>query len=110
MPEQDVLMVYTTFPNEQSARLIARELVNRKLAACANIFGSMTSIFEWKGELMEEREVGVLFKTVRPRFAEFSSKLCKYHPYETPAVVGLDAAYVEKNYLTWLGTQTRQVD
>ena len=76
-PIQDVLMVYTTFPDEQSAKRIARELVKLKLAACANIFGGMTSIYEWKGEVMEEGEVGVLFKTVRSRFVELSKRaLC----------------------------------
>ena len=106
MPDLDVLMVYTTFPDEQSAKRIARELVKLKLAACANIFGTMTSIYEWKGEVMEEGEVGVLFKTVRSRFVELSSELCTRHPYETPAVVGLDAAHVEESYLAWIGTQT----
>ncbi len=106
MPDQDVLMVYTTFPNEQSAKQIARELVELKLVACANIFGGMTSIYEWKGEVMEGGEVGVLFKTVRSRFVELSSELRKRHPYETPAMVGIDAAHVEKNYLAWLEIQT----
>ena len=106
MPGTDVLMVYTTFPDEQSAKRITRELVELKLAACANIFCGMTSIYEWKGEVMEEGEVGVLLKTVRSRFVELSKELCARHPYETPVVVGLDAALVEERYLAWLETQT----
>ncbi len=106
MPDLDVLMVYTTFPNEQSAKRIARELVTLKLAACANISSAMTSVYEWKGEIMEDGEVAVLFKTVRARFAELSDELCKRHPYDTPAVIGLDAAQVEEDYLTWLRAQT----
>ena len=106
MTEQDVLMVYTTFPDERSAKRIAGELVELKLAACANIFGGMTSIYEWKGEVMEEGEVGVLFKTVRSRFVELSNELCARHPYEIPAVVGLDATHVEESYQSWLETQT----
>ncbi len=108
MPDQDVLMVYTTFPDEQSAKRVARELVARKLAACANISGAMTSIYEWQGEMMEEGEVAVLLKTVRPLFDELSYELCKRHPYETPVVVGLDAAHVEESYLAWLQDQTRK--
>lgn len=108
MPDKDVLMIYTTFPDKQVANKIARELVALKLAACANIFGGMTSIYEWKGELMEEGEVAILFKTRHARFDEFSIELCKRHPYETPAIVGMDATHVEANYLRWLHTQTNQ--
>ncbi len=106
MSNQGILMVYTTFPDEQSAKRIATELVKLKLVACANIFGTMTSIYEWQGEVREEGEVGVLFKTVRSRFVVLSRELCARHPYETPAVVALDAAHVEENFQSWIETQT----
>ena len=107
MPGQDVLMVYTTFPDMHSAKRIARELVASKLTACANIFDGVTSIYEWDGELVEEGEVVVLFKTTIGRFEELSKELCKRHSYDTPAVVGYPATHVDESYLAWLRHQTK---
>ena len=106
MPGQDVLMVYTTFPDIHSAKRIARELVAAKLAACSNIFDGVTSIYEWDGELVEEGEIVVLFKTTSGRFNELSIELRRRHSYETPAVIGYQAMHVDESYLAWLRHQT----
>lgn len=105
MSSQGMILMYSTFPDKEAAEQISRTIVDLKLAACANIFPGMNSIYEWKGELHKDAEVAVLFKTTPACRDQLSKKLCELHPYDTPAIIGFDASYVEANYLSWLHTQ-----
>lgn len=107
MDLQDVVLVYSTFPDQQIANEIAREIVELKLAACANIFEGMQAIYEWKGEIQSDKEVAVLFKTARSLQDELSRKLRALHPYDTPAIIGFEASHVEASYLSWLHGQLK---
>lgn len=107
MELQDVVLVYSTFPDQQIANEIAREIVELKLAACANIFDGMHAIYEWKGEMQSDKEVAVLFKTAQPLQDELSRKLHALHPYDTPAIIGVEASHVEASYLAWLHGQLK---
>ena len=100
--------IYTTFANLEDAERVGGELVERRLAACANIFPSMISIYEWAGKLEHSNEVAVLLKTTPQMRAVLMRALEKMHPYETPAVIAIDAADVTNAYLTWVETQTTQ--
>ena len=56
------IAVVTTVANREDAHRLPRTLVERKLAACAQI-SEIESIYHWKGEVQQERELRVLFKT-----------------------------------------------
>ena len=56
-----VVLVYSLFGSAEQARAVARTLVEERLAACANILGPCTSIYEWQGKVEEGAEVPVLF-------------------------------------------------
>ena len=43
------LLVYTTFPDEETALRVGRALVAEKLAACVNVLPGMRSVYSWKG-------------------------------------------------------------
>ena len=40
-PQEEVVLIYTTFPSQGEAEKAGRELVEAKLAACVNILPSM---------------------------------------------------------------------
>ena len=42
---QEPTMLYLTCANENEAKFIARTLVDERLIACANILGTMTSVY-----------------------------------------------------------------
>ncbi len=99
----EVYVALSTFPDAETARRIARELVNEKLAACANILPPIESIYRWKGAVEESAEVLVLFKSTVERFAAFEAKLKQLHPYEVPEIVALPVATGLDAYLQWVG-------
>jgi periplasmic divalent cation tolerance protein len=65
MTDSEFVFVYSTFPDDESAKRVAEALVREKLAACVNIHGPMTSIYEWQGKLETGPEFAAFIKTRR---------------------------------------------
>lgn len=94
------IVVYTTCPNGESAKTIARALLERRLAACVNMF-SISSMYWWEGALEEGEEVGMLIKTTSDRYEDIERALLEMHPYELPALLVLPVSG-ERRYLSWI--------
>ena len=99
---EEVLLAISTFPDPELARSVSRQLVEQKLAACANIGGGVQSIYRWQGKIEEGTETLVFFKTTRGRFEEFQRVLQSLHPYEVPEIVAVRVADGLPAYLQWV--------
>lgn len=53
---EDHIQVQTTIENRQDAERIAKALVERRLAACVQIVGPITSTYWWKGSIETAEE------------------------------------------------------
>ena len=98
---QKLIAIYTTVATREDARRIARELVGRKLAACAQIT-EIESFYAWKGALVNEPEYRVLLKTTAARRAEVEQAIRAIHPYELPAIHAVEIARVYEPYGDWV--------
>src|SRR3546814_21110025 len=83
----DLVLVYTLFADAGEARRLSRLLVGEGLAACANMLGPCTSIYEWQGDVREENEFPVLLKTAIEKRAALMARLAELHSYEVPAIL-----------------------
>lgn len=82
-----LVLLYTTFPDEAAAAEIAQALVEAGLAACVNILPGMRSVYAWRGAVERGQEVSALIKT-REALAEPAAELLRArHPYDTPIVL-----------------------
>jgi periplasmic divalent cation tolerance protein len=99
MPPLAVL--YSPFPDVESARKAARELVSRKLVACANIVPEIRSVYEWEGKICEEREAALWAKTLPEAAEEAQERLRQLHPYACPCVMAFPAE-ANADYLAWM--------
>lgn len=88
-------LIWCPFPDRETARRIAGQLLADGLVACANIMAEMESLFIWEGKADSAAEVGVLFKTSADRLEPAIDRLGALHPYDTPAIMGwqCDAAH-----------------
>jgi periplasmic divalent cation tolerance protein len=95
-------VVFTTANSVEQARTMANTLVQRKLAACVNVLPSMSSIYQWKGEVAEAEEFLVLIKTTEAAFDRVYQTIRELHSYETPECIALPIDQGNPDYLKWI--------
>lgn len=106
MTAPTMIDVWINCPDRGTAQRIGRALVERRLAACANIFGEIDSIYHWQGRIEEAREVPLLLKTRHDLFEPLATAARALHPYEVPAIHAVAAAAVAPDYSDWLRAET----
>ena len=84
------------------AALLARELVEARLAACVNVITQIRSYYRWKGKTEVSDEVLLIIKTSRDLFEALRVKLEAAHSYELPELLALPVIAGSPNYLSWL--------
>jgi len=103
----DTLLVYMTAPSAEVAADIARTVVGEQLAACGNLLPGVRSIYRWKGEICDDSEVLVLFKTTSAGFEALRARIVAVHPYECPEVIAVDIRHGHAPYLSWVSENVR---
>ena len=104
----EIVLVYTTWPDAQTAETAGAEAVAERLAACANVLAPMHSIYRWKGAVDRAQETPMLLKTTRALAGPLRDFLIGHHPYDLPAVVALDVVADASHgpFLDWVAEQT----
>jgi len=105
---KDIAIVYVTFGDRDSAEIAAAQMVERRLAACANIQPPCQSIYVWNGETERSEEVPVLFKTSLERRAALMAALAETHGYDLPAISSWDAV-TSDGYADWVEAACRDI-
>ena len=109
MKDSDLVFVYSTFPDDASARRVADALVRGRLAACVNIHGPMTSIYEWEGKLESGIEYAAFIKTRRALVDQAVAAARPLHPYTVPCFLVLPVEGGNADYLAWVQSQIKSV-
>ena len=100
--EQDALLALSTFPEIETARRIAQQLVTENLVACANLILAVESIYRWQDKIENAQEALVFFKTTATRYAAFQERLKSLHPYDVPEIICLRIEDGLPEYLHWV--------
>jgi periplasmic divalent cation tolerance protein len=101
----EVRVVLVTAPADEAPGL-ARQLVDEGVAACVSLAPGLTSVYRWKGDVLEAAETLLLVKTTEARIDELQRRVVALHSYEVPEFLvvpvesGLDA------YLGWVAAET----
>jgi periplasmic divalent cation tolerance protein len=96
-------IVLVTCASMGEARRIGRSVVEKKLAACANIVAGVESIYRWKGRVERAREVLVVMKTSAGRLRKLESEVKRMHSYDVPEFVAVPIVAGSQEYLKWIG-------
>ena len=97
-----IRVALTTVGSLEEGRRIARELVERRLAACVNLVPELTSVYRWEGAVQEAEEVLLVMKTTEARLAALEAAVRELHSYEVPEFVALRVEAGSRPYLKWL--------
>ena len=95
-------IVISTAGSPEEAAIIARELVERRLAACVSRLPGLVSVYRWQGAVEETDEVMLLIKTSAERLPALEAALRELHSYEVPEFLVLPVAGGSAAYLEWL--------
>jgi periplasmic divalent cation tolerance protein len=98
----DKRLVLTTAASEPEAKRIARELVDRRLAACVNIVPRIQSVYRWEGAVEELEEYLLLIKTAESKEEELRQAVGELHSYELPECISITMESGSADYLKWI--------
>ena len=107
---RNLRLVYVTTSNREEARKIGTELVEQKLAACANILDGMESIYRWENAVQNDKECILLLKTTYSNVAKCTKIIKEMHSYNVPCIISINLAEQEGNgsYLDWIMQSVRR--
>lgn len=100
-PHTTFLAVVTTVDSQQEAQRMARALVERGLAACAQI-SEIESFYSWHGAVQNAKEFRVLFKTTGALYEAIELAIRELHSYELPAIHACAIEEIYAPYAAWI--------
>jgi len=101
----EYIQVMTTVELKSDAEKIAKILVEKRLAACVQILGPMTSYFQWQGKLDSAVEYLCLIKSREDLFTRLETEIINQHPYDVPEILAMPITKGTKDYLNWLASE-----
>ena len=101
----EYIQVLTTVEHKADAEKIAKGLVEKRLAACVQILGPLTSYYHWQGKLDSAAEYLCLIKSRDDLFASLEIEIISMHPYDVPEILAMPITKGGKDYLNWLAAE-----
>ena len=99
-------ILITTTPPEEAEKLVA-QLLEKRLIGCGNIWGTVQSMYWWKGEIQRDPEKLIMMETTDELCGEAMEEISRLHSYEVPKIVALEPNAVHSPYLQWLQEETK---
>jgi periplasmic divalent cation tolerance protein len=97
------LQVLTTVGSEEEAERLSVALIERRLAACVQVLGPITSHYRWQGKIDRAQEWMCVAKTESGRYPELEAAIRELHSYDEPEIVATPIVAGSKGYLDWIG-------
>jgi len=102
----NIIVVITTTDSREEAQRIARAMVEKRLAACAQVSGPIESHFHWDNRIDRAEEWQCKFKTAQGKYPELERAIVEMHSYEVPQVVAFPVTMAFKAFAQWVYEET----
>lgn len=99
------ILVTTTCDQKETAGAIARAVLEKRLAACAQILGPVESSYWWNGSICVDREYLVQMKSEKKHFRPLAQLIKSLHCYEIPEIIATEICAVDDDYLAWMNKE-----
>lgn len=96
-----IMAIFTTTGSKEEANLMAKTIVDKKLAACAQI-SEINSFYHWDGSLQNAMEFRILFKTNAKNYPAIEKLIQEMHSYDLPAIHGILVDEISGPYQQWV--------
>jgi uncharacterized protein involved in tolerance to divalent cations/uncharacterized protein (DUF433 family) len=101
------IQLTTTTETKADARTIADALVERRLAACVQIIGPITSTYRWQGKVETAEEWLCVIKSRHDLYDALEAAILELHPYDVPEILITPVTGGSQSYLDWLDGELR---
>ncbi len=98
--------VRTTIDTKEGAQKIAETLVSKRLAACVQVGGPITSTYWWQGKIEVAEEWICTVKTRRELYEKLEQAIREVHSYDEPEILATLIVAGSSGYLNWLLSET----
>lgn len=105
----ELVLVLSTSPNIENASKIARNLVQKKLAACVHVSAPGTSFYSWENKLCEDQEYQIWAKTKKSLLEPLEAEILAHHPFQTPQILSMPIESGHPAYLSWVKENTQDL-
>jgi len=95
-------------PMVTEAMELAREAVEGRLAACAQVAGPITSMYWWEDGIERAEEWLLMLKLPAAGYQALADFLTRRHSYDEPEIVATPIVAGSAAYLSWITEETRQ--
>lgn len=102
----DFIEVHTTIDSREGAHKLAEAIVSKRLAACVQVSGPITSTYWWQGKLEQTEEWVCTAKTRKALYAKLEQAIREAHPYDVPEILAVDVIVGNQSYLDWIVLET----
>jgi len=101
------LICFVTCANPAEAKKIAMQLLEKKIAVCANIMPAMESYYRWKGKIENGNETLLILKTKKGWKERIIKEVKELHSYELPVMEFFDAVS-DRDVVKWIEEETTE--
>lgn len=102
----DYIEVHTTIDSKEGAQKIVEAIVSRRLAACVQVSGPITSTYWWQGQIEQAEEWVCTAKTRRELYSDLEQAIREAHTYDVPEILAVDVVAGNPDYLNWVSLET----
>ncbi len=96
------IKISTTVAKRSDAERIARILSEKKLSACTQIIGPITSIYRWRNKIEKSKERLCVAKSKKSHYRKIEQAIKKVHPYKLPEIIATSIIEGSREYLGWM--------
>lgn len=100
------MLLYITAGSAEEAASIARDLLDDRLIACANIIDGAKSLYRWDGKIEQESEAVMIAKTREDLVEKVIERVRELHSYDCPCIVALPIVSGNPAFLDWIDEET----
>jgi len=98
----EYIQVMTTIDEREAAENIAHTLVSKRLAACVQVVGPISSTYWWQNKVEHTEEWLCIIKTKRSLYKKLEATIKQLHTYEVPEILAIPVADGYEGYIKWL--------
>ena len=100
------LQVQTTTDSRAEAVELAREAVEARLAACAQVSGPVASTYWWEGTVERAEEWLLTLKLPASGYQALADFIARSHSYDEPEIVATPIVAGSEAFLSWIEEET----